>query len=512
MTNSKELEFANLFQQFLNSYPYTSSGLRHVAAYDERRQQIARKFEIMMSLAISREDVAKNFLIQLLECRNLIYTWQSDFKTNVNSAFIEDMKLKLATQKDSQQLAKEVLNFFRECRREPDILKLVCKNFAQSSYSKQFQAEIITPILNSVQPDKFLLIDNDVLLTINYFSGTNYTLELADYPELNIAGQQLIVKFSDILHQPGLPALRDDDIYNMFSYWLVNVKKYNLDNIPKVKKLSLYYTLAECAENISIDEEQLKRWLFSIQRKKQAILYGSPGTGKSFIAENIAKHLTSLSDGFSELIQFHPAYSYEDFIQGIRPLNQDGKLVYSLVEGRFLEFCEKAKCHTGTCVLIIDEINRANLSQVFGELMYLLEYREKEIPLAAGGMFYIPKNVYIIGTMNTADRSIALVDYALRRRFAFIELRPNYEVLRRYHEKIGIEVDGLINILQQVNQSIADKNFEIGISFFLTKSLKEELEDIWCMEIEPYLEEYFFNQPDKVDEFSWQKVKHQIQL
>ena len=411
------------------------------------------------------------------------------------------------------------MSFFRKCYREPDTLKIACKDFAESIYFNKFQTYIITSVLNSINPDEFLLIDSNVLRTINCFLDTNYTPEVNDYPELNIAGQQLIIKFSYILNQSGVPALRDDDIYNMFSYWLVNVKEYSFVTVGKILKNMLHpaktnseYTLAECAEDISIDEEQLKRWIFSIQRKKQAILYGSPGTGKSFIAEKLAKHLVSYGDGFSELIQFHSAYSYEDFIQGIRPVSQKGKLTYSLVRGTFLEFCNKAKYRVGTCVLIIDEINRANLSQVFGELMYLLEYREKEIPLAAGGMFYIPKNVYIIGTMNTADRSIALVDYALRRRFAFIELRPDYEVLRRYHEKIGFEVDGLINILQQVNQSIADKNFEIGISFFLTKSLKEELEDIWCMEIEPYLEEYFFNQPDKLDEFRWQKVKQQIQL
>lgn len=509
MTNSKELEFANLFQQFLKSYPYTSAGLRHTAAFGEWRQLISRRIEMLISLELEIDKRnAEDFLIQILHYKQLIYNWQYDLITDLNSDIIKEIKLP----RNLQKVAEEILLYFRQCCRHPDILELACNTFAKSQYSKYFNTETITPILNSFQPDNFLLINNDVLLTINYFANTNYTTEIIDYPKLNTAGQQLIIEFSDILQQPGLPALRHYDIYNMFSYWLVNIKKYNLVNIPRVKKLLLEYTLAECSENINIDEEQIKRWITSIQRKKQAILYGSPGTGKSFIAENIAKHLISLGDGFSELIQFHPAYSYEDFIQGIRPLNQDGKLVYSLVKGRFLEFCEEAKCHTGICVLIIDEINRANLSQVFGELMYLLEYREKEIPLAAGGMFCIPKNVCIIGTMNTADRSIALVDYALRRRFAFIELRPNYQVLRRYHEKTGFQVNGLINVLQQVNQLIADKNFEIGTSFFLTTTLKEDLEDIWCMEIEPYLEEYFFNQPDSLDEFRWEKVQHKIKL
>ena len=270
------------------------------------------------------------------------------------------------------------------------------------------------------------------------------------------------------------------------------------------------HSIERISDETGFNETELGRWIRTINRKKQVILSGSPGTGKTFIAEHLAKHLIGGSDGFSELLQFHPTYSYEDFIQGIRPQSQDGQLIYPLLPGSFLKFCKEAEYHQGTCVLIIDEINRANLAQVFGELMYLLEYRDREIPLAGGNRFRIPKNVRIIGTMNTADRSIANIDHALRRRFAFIELRPNYDVLRSYHLKTGFAVEGLINILQQLNQAIADKNYEIGISFFLTDNLREDIEDIWHMEIEPYLEEYFFNQLKKVDEFRWDEIKNKL--
>jgi 5-methylcytosine-specific restriction protein B len=273
------------------------------------------------------------------------------------------------------------------------------------------------------------------------------------------------------------------------------------------------YSLNQCADKTGIEKVELERWVRVIDRKGQAILNGSPGTGKTYIAEQIAKHLIGDGNGFKELVQFHPAYGYEDFIQGIRPQSQEGVLTYPLVPGRFLEFCKKAESREGRCVLIIDEINRANLAQVFGELMYLLEYREKKIRLAGSSeLFGIPENVRIIGTMNTADRSIALVDHALRRRFAFIELRPNYDVLRRYHEKkkTGFQLDELIEMLKRLNNAIANKHYEIGISFFLTEQLAEELEDIWQMEIEPYLEEYFYDQLDKVDEFRWDKIKQQV--
>ena len=141
--------------------------------------------------------------------------------------------------------------------------------------------------------------------------------------------------------------------------------------------------------------------------------------------------------------------------------------------------------------------------------MYLLEYREKEIPLAGGGNpFRIPENVYLIGTMNTADRSIALVDHALRRRFSFIRLKPEYDILRSSLEKYNLPAESLITVLKQVNHAIDDPNYEVGISFFMKNQaeLKRLLPSIWRSEIEPYLEEYFYDQPSKVESFRWQSL------
>ncbi|CAH2213361.1 McrB family protein [Tepidibacter aestuarii] len=277
------------------------------------------------------------------------------------------------------------------------------------------------------------------------------------------------------------------------------------------RQVNFIYDIEKCSRDIGLSEDNINKWLEAIKRKGQAIIYGPPGTGKTYTAKKLAKVLLSEGDGFVDLVQFHPAYAYEDFIQGIRPkIDREGKLSYNLEKGRFIEICDKARKRKGNSVLIIDEINRANLSRVFGELMYLLEYRNSSIKLASGENFDIPKNIYIIGTMNTADRSIALVDNAIRRRFAFLSLQPNYKVLKKYHLESSFPIDKLISILKNINKHINDKRYELGISYFLNSNLEECIQDIWEMEIVPYLEEYFFDQSDKINDFSWKNIEEQL--
>ncbi len=279
----------------------------------------------------------------------------------------------------------------------------------------------------------------------------------------------------------------------------------------KLVAIQELYPVEQMAAETGFKESILNSWLRAIERKGQAILYGPPGTGKTYLAERLAKNIIGGEYGFFDLVQFHPAYAYEDFVSGLRPRKiETGGLDYPQVPGRFLEFCEEAQKCQGRCVLIIDEINRANLARVFGELMYLLEYRDREIFLAGGQKFSIPPNVRIIGTMNTADRSIALVDHALRRRFAFLALYPDYDVLSHYHQGTGFAVKSLIDVLKELNQQIGDFHYQVGITFFLRERLAEQLPDIWKMELEPYLEEYFFDQPSSMDKFRWEKLASRI--
>lgn len=277
-------------------------------------------------------------------------------------------------------------------------------------------------------------------------------------------------------------------------------------------ELNEAFSLDDLAAETSLPKETLESWLRAIERKGQAILYGPPGTGKTYVAERLAKHLIAEGTGIFQLVQFHPAYAYEDFMQGMRPrAREGGGLDYPVIDGRFKQFCQEAR-GKGVSALIIDEVNRANLARVFGELMYLLEYRDKSIPLASGGQFSIPANVRIIGTMNTADRSIALVDHALRRRFAFLPLYPDYQMLRDFHagRGTGFDPEPLIKILGELNRKINDRHYEVGTSFFLRTDLAEQLADVWRMEIEPYLEEYFFDQQGVVDSFRWDEVKKRL--
>jgi 5-methylcytosine-specific restriction endonuclease McrBC GTP-binding regulatory subunit McrB len=293
----------------------------------------------------------------------------------------------------------------------------------------------------------------------------------------------------------------------------INWRKDDRKDQEFPKKVWLYWYSSKTQINW-LDKKIIDRINRSLNRKKQIILTGAPGSGKTHLAQNLAKHLTSETDGLIETIQLHPAYTYEDFIQGLRPIaDENGQLSYQMIPGRFLDFCDLARNRTGKSVLIIDEINRANLPSVFGELLYLLEYRNQSIKLAGSDRpFSIPENVYIIGTMNTADRSIALVDHALRRRFAFIELRPDYSILQKWHdrENTGFNPNGLIETLHKINDIIDDKHYEIGISFFLDRNLKDNIADIWELEIYPYLEELFYSDLGKIEQFRWENIEAKI--
>ena len=271
--------------------------------------------------------------------------------------------------------------------------------------------------------------------------------------------------------------------------------------------------LEELAGELHLPVDFLQSIDTLLQEKKQVILQGPPGTGKTYVAQKLAR-LLSGSRKRCDLVQFHPSYSYEDFVRGYRPTPLDNQQPgFKLKDGPFLRIARQAaRDPDRNYFLIIDEINRGNLAKVFGELYFLLEYRETEMNLMYQAedesAFRMPGNLYIIGTMNTADRSIALVDLALRRRFAFVDFATNTEpvkgLLRRWLEANDLaDMEWVADIVERANEKLDDHHAAIGPSHFMRRELDDAaVERIWKHAVLPYVEEHLFGQRDRLGEFT----------
>ena len=261
-------------------------------------------------------------------------------------------------------------------------------------------------------------------------------------------------------------------------------------------------TMCALAEKLYLPVDFLQEISTLLEEKKQVIFQGPPGTGKTFVAQEIAERLAG--SGRVTLVQFHPSYAYEDFVQGYRPALIDGQPGFKLTDGPLLKAARSAAAdHDTKHFLIIDEINRGNLAKVFGELYFLLEYREKEINLQyADETFRLPPNLYVIGTMNTADRSIALVDLALRRRFYFVEFHPDEDpikgLLRRYLAKNAPDMGWVADVVDRANELLRnDRHAAIGPSHFMKPGIDEDgVRRVWKYGVQPYIEERLFGQND----------------
>lgn len=275
--------------------------------------------------------------------------------------------------------------------------------------------------------------------------------------------------------------------------------------------------LEELAKKLLWDVEHLRKIERLLRDKRQVIFQGPPGTGKTHVAQALAECLAGSSKRV-RLVQFHPSYAYEDFVQGFRPTLEGDTHGFELRDGPLLQIAKSArKARDKIHVLLIDEINRGNLSKVLGELYFLLEYRKTRVHLPySDKKFKLPKNLWIIGTMNTADRSIAIVDLALRRRFYFFEFHPDKPpvqgLLRSW---LDTNVEGMAwvaDVVERANEKLSDRHAAIGPSYFMKEDLDEEMvEMIWEHNVLPYVEEQLFGESDQLDGFKLDLLRREIE-
>lgn len=290
---------------------------------------------------------------------------------------------------------------------------------------------------------------------------------------------------------------------------------FESDIVDDVEEQEMEYPIYDAdqfLEEVYMDEESYNTLVGLVRKKKNVILQGAPGVGKTFAAKRLAYSMMGVKNPKRVMmVQFHQSYSYEDFIMGFRP-SENG---FELKRGTFYTFCKDAEIDSDNdYFFIIDEINRGNLSKIFGELFMLIESDKRGVELQllySDEKFSVPSNVYIIGMMNTADRSLAMLDYALRRRFAFYEMKPGFDTdgFREYRMKLASEkFDRLINCVENLNAVIAadeslGEGFCIGHSYFcnLDEVTDQTLSGIVEFELIPLLKEYWFDEPTKVKDW-----------
>ena len=351
--------------------------------------------------------------------------------------------------------------------------------------------------LDIPQPDLFYQTDavkfrelRDKITKSTYFESENIKAGNGSFS----AGMELYEKFL-------IERAEEKEQHNEYE---ASTQEYSTHTNDMAENYYDNYTKADFLTEVYMTSEKYNDIAALLDRKKNIILQGAPGVGKSYLAKRLAYSLIGFKDkGKVTTVQFHQSYSYEDFIEGYRPNDNGG---FTLKRGIFYEFCEKAKNNDGNYYFIIDEINRGNLSKIMGELMLLIECdkrgEEFAVPLTySDEPFYVPENVFIIGMMNTADRSLAMIDYALRRRFSFVQIEPAFAnpdfitYIKKDNEALGERIIAEMTALNVDIKKDLGAGFQIGHSYFCNYGdINEQwYESVLKYEILPLLDEYWFD-------------------
>ena len=496
----EESKLPTLVEQFRIATGYTAEARRE---QEQLRQEWALKLSAENVASLSREDLtaytnhAVDFYVQPVEG---VMQWILDLDAAQYDRLLDSIR-DLCWGNDELSARIDRLVDWAGSRRDTG--------------TKGFAGGNVSATLAICHPDTFLPVYSQ-----GGVWGREHMLRKLGLPEPHGSMYgQAVVDANDRLRKHLAPYFEDDPLaIAAFLYWLREHDDGN-DRRPGDGPLDL----DELAAKLLVDVEFLEDIVSLLEDKGQVILYGPPGTGKTYLARELAKTLAT-DESCRALVQFHPSTSYEDFFEGYRPTGtgDDGAIRFELTPGPLARMAEQAsEAPDRQHVMIIDEINRGNLPRVLGELLFLLEYRDESVQTLyrPEEPFALPENLWFIGTMNTADRSIALVDAALRRRFHFVPFFPDRGpmsgLLDRWLERedepawVGHLVDAVNGELKDV---LEGSHLLLGPSHFMKEyghspdEQHEQLRRIWEYNIEPFIEDQLFGDPDRIEHFRFKAV------